>query len=86
MPHHRPKYKDYWWDDLPEEARKAAGVLGWDEKEKWDKSVDVPFRTKKFEELTLIEKQAAIFLQIDLFGKYLDIWWSETDAGTLGCL
>lgn len=81
MPPHRPKYKDFWWSELPEEAIKAATVLGWDTKEKWDESVDVPYRTKTFAEMTLVEKRAAIFLQCPLFKDKLDIYWSEVDPG-----
>jgi hypothetical protein len=80
MPH-RPKYKDMWYEDLPAEAREAATVLGWDEKEKWDQSVDVPYRAKKFDQLTMAEKRAAIFLQIDLIAEKYDIYWAQCDEG-----
>jgi hypothetical protein len=76
-----PKYKDCWYEDLPEEARKAATVLGWDSKDKWDQSVDVPYRAKTFDQLTMNEKRAAVFLQIDLIGDKLDIFWAQTDEG-----
>jgi hypothetical protein len=80
MPPHQ-KYKDCWYEDLPEEARKAATVLGWDSKDKWDQSVDVPYRAKTFDQLTMAEKRAAMFLQIDLIGDKLDIYWAQTDEG-----
>jgi hypothetical protein len=76
-----PKYKDCWYENLPEEARKAATVLGWDSKDKWDQSVDVPYRAKTFDQLTMNEKRAAVFLQIDLIGDKLDIYWAQTDEG-----
>lgn len=29
MPPHNHRYCDWWYEDLPESARKAAAVLGW---------------------------------------------------------
>ena len=75
------KYKDWWYEDLPAECKKAATAMGYTTPESWDEDHSVPFDTKKFSELTLSEKRAAWFLGWDVIKDKLDIWWEDTDPG-----
>lgn len=52
------KYYKYDWDDLPEDQKKAAAVLGYT-KEIWDGEGETPASEKDWEELTPAEKEAA---------------------------
>ena len=77
------KYKDWWFEDLPEECKKAAAAMGYVTMEHWDEDKPVPFDNAKFEELTMTEKRAAWFLGWNVIDKKLDIWWEDTDEGEL---
>lgn len=75
------KYKDWWYEDLPAECKKAAAAMGYTTKESWDDDHPVPYDTKEFVDLTLSEKRAALFLGWDIDREKLDIWWDDTDKG-----
>lgn len=76
------KYKDWWYEDLPAECKKAAAAMGYTTKESWDDDHPVPYDTKEFVDLTLSEKRAALFLGWDIDREKLDIWWDDTDKET----
>ena len=79
MPEH---YNEWWWEDLPEKAKKAAKVLGYD-KDSWDEDKPVPYDSKAFVDCTKEELRAATFLHMKPIDKKLDpLWWSETDEET----
>lgn len=78
-PHH---YSDWWYDELPDEAKKAATAIGYATKEDWDTDHEVPYDTKSFAELTMTERRAAMYLGFKPIEKKLDpLWWSETSEG-----
>jgi hypothetical protein len=52
------KYYDYDWDDLPEEAKQAATVLGYT-KRLWDNDEDTKISEKDWDDLNAVEKAAA---------------------------
>jgi hypothetical protein len=79
------KYKDWWFEDLPAECKKAAAAMGYTTQESWDDDHPVPYDTKKFADLTLSEKRAALFLGWDVVKEKLDIWWEDTDPGMSTC-
>jgi hypothetical protein len=57
-----PKYNDYDWDELPEEARKAAETLGYTKK-LWDKNKDPEaISDLDWDQLTAEQKEAATVL------------------------
>jgi hypothetical protein len=74
-------YADWWWDDLPEKAKKAAAVLGYD-KTKWDNSESIPYDSKTYKECSEAEKQAAMFLGMNPLATKFEIYWSECDQKT----
>jgi len=76
------KYKDWWFEDLPAECKKAAAAMGYTSQEAWDEDHKVPYDTKKFVDLTMSEKRAAWFLGWDVVKDKLDIWWEDTDPVT----
>jgi len=82
-PPHRPgpNYSDYWWEDLPEKARRAAIVLGYS-KETWDDDATIPYDSKTFAECSYSEKNAAMYLHMSPIEKKLDIWWDDADDET----
>jgi len=77
-----PHYNKYWYEDLPDEAKKAATTMGYTTMENWDEDYEVPFDIKSFDELTLSEKRAATFLGFNPIKKKLDVHWSETSEAT----
>lgn len=74
-------YEDWWWEDLPPRAIKAAESLGYS-KSTWDDDDEVAYDKKPFAECTLQEKHAAMFLGINPIDEKLDIWWEDTDSTT----
>jgi len=58
------KYEDYDWDELPEDARKAAETLGYNKK-MWDKDKKPASEEKDWEDLTPTEQAAAQVLGYD---------------------
>jgi hypothetical protein len=79
MPEH---YNDWWWEDLPEKAKRAAAVLKYD-KESWDEDKTIPYDGKAFVDCTMEEKRAATFLHLKPIETKLDpLWWSDTDEET----
>eukprot|EP00540_Astrosyne_radiata_P012238 CAMPEP_0116843310 /NCGR_PEP_ID=MMETSP0418-20121206/12016_1 /TAXON_ID=1158023 /ORGANISM="Astrosyne radiata, Strain 13vi08-1A" /LENGTH=67 /DNA_ID=CAMNT_0004474047 /DNA_START=143 /DNA_END=346 /DNA_ORIENTATION=+ len=52
------KYDDYDWEDLPEDAKKAAQTLGYNQK-MWDGNKSAESENKDWEELTPEEQAAA---------------------------
>jgi len=58
------KYDDYDWNELPEDAKKAAKTLGYDKK-MWDKDEKAPSDGKDWAELTPEEQEAAKVLGFD---------------------
>jgi len=62
MPPHRHGYADEWyWEDLPASAKKAATLLGYTQ-DTWDAAEKVAYHQKDFENLTYDEKRAAVYL------------------------
>lgn len=60
-----PKYSDHAWDDLPEDAKKAAIVLGYTKK-LWDKDrTPEPIRDCVWEDLNPEQQAAATVLGYD---------------------
>jgi hypothetical protein len=51
-------YEDFDWDELPEDVKAAAVVLGYD-KAVWDGDGKAPSDDKDWEELTSAERKAA---------------------------
>ena len=58
------KYDDYYWSELPKEAKDAAVILGYT-KELWDDDQDGPHDDKDWKDLTSEQQQAAIVLGYD---------------------
>ena len=77
------KYKDWNYEDLPEGCKAAAASMGYVDAAHWDEDKEVGFDTKTFEELSLTERQAAIFLGWDIWWTKLNIWWEDVSEGTL---
>ena len=75
------RYADKWWEDLPDAAKKAAEVMGYDQAS-WNASEKVAYHKKDFSELSYDEKRAAVFLGKDPLDYKLNIWWRETDEET----
>jgi hypothetical protein len=76
------RYADWFWEDLPESAQKAAQVMGYTRKT-WDAIEKVAYHEKKFDALTNDEKRAAVYLgkrPIDY--KLNRVWWEGTDELT----
>lgn len=82
MPPHDKRYDEKYWDDMPDVAHKAAATLGYT-KESWDADGSVPYDTKTFFQCTNPEKQAAVFLNLKLIEKKLNVWWSDLDKPTM---
>lgn len=60
-----PKYSDHDWDELPEDAKEAAIVLGYTKK-LWDKNrTPEPIRDCGWEDLNPEQQAAAIVLGYD---------------------
>lgn len=78
-----PRFCDQYWSELPEFAKTAAGVLGYDQ-ESWDADEAVPFDSKDFVDLTYNEKKAAHVLSIEFIEKKNDVWWEDVDEVTKG--
>eukprot|EP00547_Thalassionema_nitzschioides_P005166 CAMPEP_0194217008 /NCGR_PEP_ID=MMETSP0156-20130528/20145_1 /TAXON_ID=33649 /ORGANISM="Thalassionema nitzschioides, Strain L26-B" /LENGTH=78 /DNA_ID=CAMNT_0038945917 /DNA_START=127 /DNA_END=363 /DNA_ORIENTATION=+ len=63
-----PKYEDYDWNELPEDAKKAAQTLGYTKK-MWDKDKSPEgLEDKEWEQLTEEEQKAAGVLGYDESG------------------
>jgi hypothetical protein len=75
------EYCDYWWEDLPESARKAAELLGYTE-ETWDEDEHVPYDAASFLETTPNQRAAALFLGMPVINSKLDVDWNELDETT----
>jgi hypothetical protein len=74
-------YDDWWWEDLPPRAVKAAEILGYN-KSMWDDDEESEYESKKFEDCTLQERHAAMFLGANPIDEKLDIYWEDTDSET----
>ena len=74
-------YADWWWEDLPPRAQKAAKAMGYT-KSTWDGDNDIAYDSKPFEDLTVQEKHAAMYLGMNPIDEKLDIWWEDTDSDT----
>ena len=62
-----PKYADHTWDELPDDAKEAAAVLGYTKK-LWDKKrTPEPIDDRDWEDLTLEQQAAAIVLGYDQY-------------------
>ena len=82
MPPEQHHYCDWWYDDLPDSARKAAAVLGWT-KETWDHDEEVPYQHQSWKECTANEKVAAQFLGLaPLESSMMNVWWEDLDEET----
>ena len=81
MPPHGHNYSDDWWEDLPDKAKRAAKVLGYDQ-ESWDTDAPVPYDSQSFSECSYQEKQAAMYLHMSPIDKKLDLWWDDVDEET----
>ena len=55
---------DYWWVDLPDKARAAASLLGFDE-EMWDGEESTPLYEKALDELSDAKRRAASLLKLE---------------------
>jgi hypothetical protein len=75
------KFADYWWEEMPPKAIKAAKALGYDQ-EKWDNDYEVPYDGKTFQQATAGEKHAAMFLGMSPIHKKLNVWWDDLDKKT----
>jgi len=69
-------YADWWYEDMPPAAKKAAEVMGYT-KETWDKDEKIPYDDKAIHECGVPEKKAALYLGMNPIAKKCDIWWSE---------
>jgi hypothetical protein len=58
------KYYQYDWDELPEEQKKEASLLGYT-KETWDNDGNTTASNKDWDDLTPVEKAAAKALGYD---------------------
>mmetsp|Transcript_4583 Transcript_4583/g.6758 ORF Transcript_4583/g.6758 Transcript_4583/m.6758 type:complete len:86 (-) Transcript_4583:315-572(-) len=68
-----PKYEEYDWDELPAEAKEAAGKLGYNKKI-WDKDkTPEGIKDKDWSDLTEEEKASAVVLG------YNESSWNEGD-------
>lgn len=58
------EYDDYDWNELPDDVKEAAKVLGYDKKI-WDGDGKPPTDDKDWDELTKEQQEAAIVLGYD---------------------
>ncbi|GAX13941.1 hypothetical protein FisN_5Lh152 [Fistulifera solaris] len=72
------KYNDCTWKDLPEDAKKAAKVLGY-KKKTWDEDLEVAVDDKEWDELTDEQQEAAKVLG------YTEESWNADDSDSEGC-
>jgi len=77
-------YADWWYEDLPVRAKEAAAAMGYDTKDKWDESKEIPYKSKTLAELTYAEKVGALYLGMKPFEDKTktDIYWEDADETT----